>query len=473
MWTTISILQTILLLSLPPDEARFNIFLPAPALPATLSPLPAEPYPAVGKFMEHPPHFETDPQVRTVVIDAGHGGHDPGCLGSGSREKHLALGIAREVAASLRAKHPDLTIIMTRDEDVFIPLYQRAAIANRNQADLFISIHCNFMPGSAATRGTETYVMGLHTAEHNLDVAKRENAAILLEADYEKNYDYDPHSPEGHIMLSMYQNAFLEQSILFADQVENHFAKTASRRSRGVKQAGFVVLKETTMPSVLIETGFLSNAREEAYLMTAAGQAEIAKAITEAFSDYKMIVESPEYLQVSRPVADLAALPSAPNEVPSTTNRPARAQTVATTSPPARQPVETTPPTPAAATPSSKPATVFSNVYKGPRVPVKENITIDNAPGGSTYLQFFVQLAASPNPQATTDTKWRSLPYVVEVIREDNLYKYRARNFKSLEEAQEAKAFLRENGFADAFIVVYKGEERISMSQARKEMGLN
>ena len=163
-------------------------------------------------------------RIRTIVVDAGHGGHDPGCLGHDTREKHLALAIAKAFAEQVRTHFPDIQVIMTRDKDVFIPLYERAAIANRANADLFISIHCNAMPpGNSGTAGTETYVMGLHTAEHNLDVAKRENAAILLEDNYERNYDYDPNSPEGHILLSMFQNAFLEQSILFAERVEHHF----------------------------------------------------------------------------------------------------------------------------------------------------------------------------------------------------------------------------------------------------------
>lgn len=245
----------------------------------------------VRKVIKESEKSEIPFEVKTVVIDAGHGGHDPGCSGANSREKHIALALSKKLAQLMQERMPGLRVILTRDKDVFIPLQERAAIANRNNADMFISIHCNYMPGSSATRGSETYVMGLHTADENLEVAKRENAAILHEDNYKENYGgYDPNSPEGHIMLSMFQNAFLDQSILLANKVEERFAE-AERRSRGVKQAGFLVLRETAMPSILIEAGFLSSRREEAYLKTAAGQEVIANAILEAFVEYKYEIE--------------------------------------------------------------------------------------------------------------------------------------------------------------------------------------
>mgnify|MGYP000485698468 CR=1 FL=1 len=294
MTKAVTFLPTFLLLLLPCSIWGFNISLSfASPHTAWLTASPpdstnhhavAEALKEVRKVIKPNRRSEADYRIKTVVIDPGHGGHDPGCLGGHSREKHIALAISLRLAKAMQASYPDLRVILTRDSDVFIPLHERAAIANRNDADLFISVHCNYMPGSAATRGSETYVMGLHTAEHNLKVAKRENSAILLEADYERNYDYDPNSPEGHIMLSMFQSAFLEQSILFAEKVEHHFAR-AQRKSRGVKQAGFVVLKETTMPSVLVETGFLSNRSEEAYLMTPEGQSVVARAMLDAFEE--------------------------------------------------------------------------------------------------------------------------------------------------------------------------------------------
>ncbi|HJW27772.1 MAG TPA: N-acetylmuramoyl-L-alanine amidase, partial [Saprospiraceae bacterium] len=231
-------------------------------------------------------------KVRKVVIDAGHGGKDPGCHGLNSKEKDVALAVALNVGASIKAAFPEVEVIYTRETDVFIPLNERAAIANRNQADLFISIHCNYIGVRNRATGTETYVLGLHRAEDNLEVAKRENAAILLEDDYEKTYNgFDPYSPEGHIILSMFQNAHLEQSISFATQVQGAVKKFSELQSRGVKQAGFLVLRETTMPSVLIETGFLSTDVDENYLVKKENQQEMASCIFKAFSQYKKQME--------------------------------------------------------------------------------------------------------------------------------------------------------------------------------------
>jgi N-acetylmuramoyl-L-alanine amidase len=220
-----------------------------------------------------------------IVLDAGHGGKDPGGMGGNSYEKAIALKITQLLSIGIRTNFPRVEVIMTRSDDTFIPLYERARIANEAGADLFVSIHANIMPGSSATYGTETFVMGQHVAKHNLAVAKRENASILLEDNVQKNYGYDPNSDEGHIMMSTFQHAFLERSILFADLVESEF-KNAGRKSRGVKQAGFVVLKETTMPAVLVETGFMSNPAEEAYLLSGPGQQKLANAILKAFAVY-------------------------------------------------------------------------------------------------------------------------------------------------------------------------------------------
>lgn len=231
--------------------------------------------------------------VTKVVIDAGHGGHDPGNLGTKTKklkEKDISLNIALLVGEYIEKNIEGVEVIYTRDDDTFVELHERAGIANRANADCFISIHCNSATYHAY--GTETYVMGLHKDEANLAVAKRENASILLEEDYEKHYDgFDPKSAEAHIIFSLFQNQYLKQSNLLASKVETEFATRAGRRSRGVKQAGFAVLYRTSMPSILVESGFLTNAKEETFLCSKIGQEYIASAVYRAFKAYKTEIE--------------------------------------------------------------------------------------------------------------------------------------------------------------------------------------
>lgn len=231
-------------------------------------------------------------QIRTVVLDAGHGGKDPGTHGRYAKEKATNLKLVMALGARIREQMPGVRVIYTRTTDRFIELAERSAIANRNRADLFISIHCNANPHSKAVHGTETYTMGLHKTEGNLDVAKRENAVILNEANYQETYKgFNPNSPLAYIMLANYQHAFMGSSISFAEKVERNFRREAERTSRGVKQAGFLVLWRTTMPSVLIEAGYLTNANEEDFLASEEGQGRIAGAIYKAFEQYKNDME--------------------------------------------------------------------------------------------------------------------------------------------------------------------------------------
>ncbi|MFN8300693.1 MAG: N-acetylmuramoyl-L-alanine amidase [Chitinophagales bacterium] len=232
--------------------------------------------------------------LKTVVIDAGHGGKDPGAIGPGkTNEKDIALVVALKLGDYIQKHYPDVNVIYTRKTDVFLELHERAEIANKAKADLFIAIHINSSP-NPETYGSSCYVLGLHRTEANLEVAKRENAVINLEDDKDKYYEFDPNSPEGHIIMSMKQNAFLDQSIDLASKAENQMENYAKRKSLGVKQAGFYVLYKTTMPSMLAEIGFISNTEEEKFLNSIKGQDLIATALFNSFKDYKSEMEGSE-----------------------------------------------------------------------------------------------------------------------------------------------------------------------------------
>ena len=340
-------------------------------------------------------HSKKSRQVKKIVIDAGHGGHDPGAVGKLFKEKDIALSIALKLGEQIKRELPGVQVIFTRDTDVFLPLHIRTKIANEAQADLFISIHCNFAKNREAY-GTETFVMGVHTAQENLDVARRENASILLETDFETNYGgYDPNSPVGHIILSNYQNAFLAQSIDFANKIEKHLTAKKYSQSRGVKQAGFVVLKRATMPSVLVEAGFLSHDREEKYLGTLEGQLQVANGIFLAISEWsnlKPLAENP-------PVANHQELIEAKSDIVTTE---------------------------------------IKNVTEA----------IENNPSSG----FWVQLAA------VRADKHLNLPKGIpsadlKILEIDGLKKYQLGKFDTIEQARKVKSEVAQFGFKDAFIV--------------------
>jgi len=220
-----------------------------------------------------------------VVLDAGHGGKDPGRPAKNYSEKDIALSIVLKLGEKLKAID-DLDVVYTRDKDVFVDLKERGRIANDADADLFVSIHCNAF--HTQVDGTETYVLGLHANKQNFEVAKHENSVIFLEDDYQEKYEgFDPNSPEAVIGMTLMQEDFLDQSLSLASNIQNNFRDDLKRGDRGVKQAGFVVLHQTYMPSVLIETGFITNANEGAFLNSKSGQDKIAGAIFSAIKRYK------------------------------------------------------------------------------------------------------------------------------------------------------------------------------------------
>lgn len=365
-------------------------------------------------------------KIKKVVIDAGHGGKDSGCIGvTKSQEKDITLKIALLVGKKIKAKYPHIEVIYTRDKDVFIPLDERASIANRNRADLFISIHCNYVVGSSHHKGSETYVLGLDRKGANLEIARRENASVGYEADKGRRYnDVEWNSPEAEIIINAWQSSYFDRSHKLAGFVEEQLHNHAERKSHGVKQAGFLVLRQTTMPSILIETGFLSNADEEAFLNSEEGQATEAEAIFRAFQSYKKGLENGKITEEEE------------NNPESIVERPS----------PPKQP---------------KNEKVLVNVTE------KGFVKKQNAP-----ITFKVQIATSPTELDTSnDKKWEAVSNV-EIRKEDNVLKYLAIGYDSYETAVQNAKLLHNMGFTGAFVVAYEGEERISVKTAKEKLGI-
>ena len=357
-------------------------------------------------------------RIRTIVLDAGHGGKDPGNLGTGrfkTTEKHISLNVAKLVGKYINEAYPDVKVVYTREDDRFVELMERTRIANRAKADAFISIHCN-ANDNKDPHGCETYVMGLHKTEANMKVAQKENAAILLEEDHELKYGgYDPKRPESQIELGLLQNTHLDQSLLLSSLIQKQFRERVGRVDRGVKQAGFLVISYTTMPSVLIELGFLTNANEEDFLQTDLGQDYMASAIYRGFKEYKTIVES---AGGGVPVA----------EVPET--KPDSAKEVR-------------------------------------KEPVKEPVKAPEKPRAEPALVFKVQIATSNKRIATKPQNFNGLEGVQE-HQGGGLYKYTVGAEASVAGARKVQETCRAKGFAESFIVAFHNGERIALQEALK-----
>ena len=223
----------------------------------------------------------------TLVIDAGHGGHDAGACGKYGKEKNINLNVALAFGKLVENNCPDVKVVYTRKKDVFIPLQRRADIANSNKADLFISIHTNALPGGKIAYGSETYTLGIARAAANLEVAKRENSVITYESDYKTTYEgFDPSKAESYVIFEFMQDRYMKQSVELARQIQKNYA-AAGRQNKGVHQAGFLVLRNTTMPAVLTELGFISNSKDLEILKSEAERERIAQALFNAFKLYK------------------------------------------------------------------------------------------------------------------------------------------------------------------------------------------
>ncbi|MDD2513804.1 MAG: N-acetylmuramoyl-L-alanine amidase [Proteiniphilum sp.] len=241
----------------------------------------------------------------TVVIDPGHGGKDPGAVGATSREKDIVLSVGLRLGALIEQHHKDVDVIYTRDNDHFVDLKKRAEIANKAHADLFISLHCNALDRRRTSpQGVETFVLGLHRSKDNLDVAKAENAVIMYEEDYSVKYEgFNPNEPESYIIFEFMSNAFLSQSVYLATIVQNQLVTGAKRVNRNVRQAGFLVLREVGMPSILVELGYISNRQEEKFLKSSSGQTTLANAIYNGFREYKREHDKKSYVFNSNPTS--------------------------------------------------------------------------------------------------------------------------------------------------------------------------
>lgn len=348
-------------------------------------------------------------RVKKVVIDAGHGGKDSGAVGKKSREKDITLKLALKLRDEINKRSPEVKTILTRDSDVFVELHRRAKIANQNKADLFISIHCNAAKNRAAY-GTETFVMGINKSAANLEVAKTENAAILLEDNYVMEYDgFDPFSPEGNIFFSMMQNTFLDKSLQFAGNVQHEFTHNLKRHNRGVRQDVFLVLYKTAMPAVLIEVGFISNAEEEKYIMSEKGQNELVNAIYTAFFDYNNS-KIKKYENV---------LTNDINDTPmASTNTDTASE-------------------------------------------VSENVT------NNSSIIFKVQFETSSSFIPLNSRKYRGIKQV-GYYKQNNLYKYTSGECSTFEEADNLCKEMRQKGYKDAFVAAFSKGVRMDINKAKE-----
>lgn len=364
-----------------------------------------------------------------VVIDPGHGGHDPGAIGRRSKEKNINLNIALKVGKLIKENHNDTRIVYTRNKDVFIPLHTRAEIANNAKADLFISIHTNSVARNKhAVSGTETYTLGLHKTQENLEVAQKENAVILIEDDYQQRYaGFNPNSAESYIIFEFLQDKNMEKSVNMAQYIQKEFRNTASRKDKGVHQAGFLVLRATSMPSVLIEVGYISNPNEESYLISERGQNALAKSIYNAFCMYKNGNITPlSVKQNSDIVIYDNAFPSQPAE------------------------------------------TVTPSIEQTPEAVAKDNSKLAEADAKPVFK---IQILTSDKKLGSNSRLFKGVK-PVSYYFENNIYKYTYGEDTNYNKILRLKRSI-DSKFKDAFIIAFKNGEKMNINQAIREFKKN
>lgn len=377
-----------------------------------------------------------DPFV--VVLDAGHGGHDPGNLGNGYLEKNIALNIVLKVGEIL-SSNKDIKVIYTRKDDTFVDLFVRGEIANKANADLFVSVHCD--SHSSDAHGAGTFVLGLHANKQNFEIAKKENSVIYLEDNYETRYaDYDINSPESVIGLTIMQEEFLDQSIALAKNIQDNMSGRLKRTDRKVKQAGFIVLHQTFMPSVLVETGFLTNKDEGAYLNSKKGQSEMGTAIADAILKYK---------KDTQPIAQVDQNPATKEPVKEIKDEDKEVIAV-------NIPVEeSTPPKEIV-----KPKEAVEQ--KNEELAVAEEVKkIEKQPEENAII-YKVQLMASSKDLALVSENFNGLPQISKESY-NNLYRYMYGATQSYREAKMLQSKAARTGYSSAYIVAYRKGERISI----------
>ena len=420
-----------------------------------------------------------------VVLDAGHGGHDPGNLGNGYLEKNIALNIVLKVGEILEA-NPDIKVIYTRKDDSFIDLFVRGEIANKANADLFVSVHCD--SHSSDANGAGTFVLGLHANKQNFEIAKKENSVIYLEDNYEDRYaDYDINSPESIIGLTIMQEEFLDQSIALAKLMQDNFSGKLKRNNRKVKQAGFIVLHQTFMPSVLIETGFLTNKSEGAFLNSKAGQSKMGTAIAEAILKYKNSVQSSVAEEPQEtPEIEVVQIKEEPKEevVPKEIEMP-----VESTTPPVQEEQKKTMPAVVSTTPpvqeeqkemipavvkidpeeSAVDKTVIEPLVQKTEEAKEVVIPVAKAdePVSNSNVVFKVQIMASAKNLELKPQNFKGLGRISQEPYK-NLYRYMYGITNSFKEAEILKSNADLKGYTGSFIVAYEEGVRIPLTEALK-----